>query len=53
MIEETDSVMVKKSGETLSEETMLWSSLLPENSIYSFNIVANNFLRYHIGVMKF
>lgn len=44
--------MVKKFGGTLSGGTLIWYSLLPENSIDSFSMLTDSFVRAHEGATK-
>ncbi|XP_019260403.1 PREDICTED: uncharacterized protein LOC109238408 [Nicotiana attenuata] len=50
--DEIESVLLKKFGETLSKGAMIWYHNLPPNSIDSFAILANSFMKAHAGAMK-
>ncbi|XP_075077135.1 uncharacterized protein LOC142163882 [Nicotiana tabacum] len=49
---ETESVLLKKFGETLTRGALMWYSLLPEHSIDSFEMLANSFNKAHVGARK-
>ncbi|XP_016506223.1 uncharacterized protein LOC107824009 [Nicotiana tabacum] len=49
---EIESVLLKIFGETLTRGTLTWYSLLPENSIYSFEMLADSFIKAHAGARK-
>ncbi|XP_070056467.1 uncharacterized protein [Nicotiana tomentosiformis] len=49
---EIESVLLKKFGETLTRGALTWYSLLPEHSIYSFEMLANSFIKAHAGAKK-
>lgn len=49
---EAESVMVKKFEETLSGGALVWYSLLPENSIDPFSMLADSFIMAHAGAKK-
>nr|XP_009763035.1 PREDICTED: uncharacterized protein LOC104214999 [Nicotiana sylvestris] len=50
--DEIESVLLKKSGETLSKGTMIWYYNLPHNSIDSFAMLADSFVKAHAGAIK-
>ncbi|XP_070056788.1 uncharacterized protein [Nicotiana tomentosiformis] len=47
-----ESVLLKVFGETLTKGALTRYSLLPENSIDSFEILANSFIKAHGGARK-
>ncbi|XP_070039084.1 uncharacterized protein [Nicotiana tomentosiformis] len=49
---EIESVLLKKFGETLSKGSMIWYHNLPPNSIDSFAMLANSFVKAHTGTIK-
>ncbi|XP_070015783.1 uncharacterized protein [Nicotiana sylvestris] len=51
-IQEIESFLVKKFGETLAKGALTWYSLLPENSINSFAELADSFIKAHLGAQK-
>nr|XP_009619764.1 uncharacterized protein LOC104111715 [Nicotiana tomentosiformis] len=50
--QEIESVLVKRFGETLKKGVLTWYSLLPENSIDSFAVLTNSFIKAHSGAQK-
>ncbi|XP_070010518.1 uncharacterized protein [Nicotiana sylvestris] len=50
--QEIESVLVKKFGETLTKGALTWYSLLPENSINSFDELADSLIKAHSGSQK-
>ncbi|XP_070006040.1 uncharacterized protein [Nicotiana sylvestris] len=50
--DETESVLLKKFGETLSKGAMIWYYNLPYNSIDSFAMLADSFIKAHAGAIK-
>ncbi|XP_070045653.1 uncharacterized protein [Nicotiana tomentosiformis] len=50
--DEIESVLLKKFEETLSKEAMIWYHNLPPNSIDSFSMVADDFVKAHVGAIK-
>ncbi|XP_019261851.1 PREDICTED: uncharacterized protein LOC109239724 [Nicotiana attenuata] len=49
---EIESVLLKKFGETLSIGEMIWYQKLPQNSIDSFAILTNDFVKAHAEAIK-
>ncbi|XP_070030004.1 uncharacterized protein [Nicotiana sylvestris] len=49
---EIESVLLKKFGETLSKGSMIWYHNLPPNSIDSFAMFADSFVKVHAGAIK-
>ncbi|XP_070042702.1 uncharacterized protein [Nicotiana tomentosiformis] len=49
---EIESVLLKKFGETLSKGVMIWYHNLPPNSIDSFAMLADSFVKAHAGAIK-
>ncbi|XP_070050024.1 uncharacterized protein [Nicotiana tomentosiformis] len=49
---EIESVLLKEFGETLSKGAMIWYHNLPPNSIDSFGILADAFLKAHADSIK-
>ncbi|XP_059281285.1 uncharacterized protein LOC132034979 [Lycium ferocissimum] len=50
--DERESVLLKKFGETLSKGVMIWYHNLPEHSIDSFAMLADAFVKAHVGAIK-
>ncbi|XP_060210931.1 uncharacterized protein LOC132637936 [Lycium barbarum] len=50
--DERESVLLKKFGETLSKGAMIWYGNLPEHSIDSFSMLADAFVKTHVGAIK-
>ncbi|XP_070015020.1 uncharacterized protein [Nicotiana sylvestris] len=50
--DEIESVLLKKFGDILSKEAMIWYHNLPPNSIDSFAMLANLFVKAYAGVIK-
>ncbi|XP_019257759.1 PREDICTED: uncharacterized protein LOC109235973 [Nicotiana attenuata] len=50
--DETESVLLKKIGETLSKGEMILYHNLPPNSIDSFAMLADSFVKEHAGAIK-
>ncbi|XP_070014074.1 uncharacterized protein [Nicotiana sylvestris] len=50
--DEIESVLLKNFGETLSKGAMIWYHNFPSNSIDSFAMLADSFVKAHIGVIK-
>ncbi|XP_060187641.1 uncharacterized protein LOC132616897 [Lycium barbarum] len=50
--DERGSVLLKKFGETLSKGAMIWYHNLPEHSIDSFAMLADAFVKAHVGAIK-
>ncbi|XP_070047237.1 uncharacterized protein [Nicotiana tomentosiformis] len=50
--DEIESVLLKKFGETLSKGAMIWYYNLPPNSIDSFAMLADSFVKAHAGAIK-
>ncbi|XP_060216577.1 uncharacterized protein LOC132644048 [Lycium barbarum] len=50
--DERESVLLKKFGETLSKGAIIWYHNLPENSIDSFSILADAFVKANVGAIK-
>ncbi|XP_070019889.1 uncharacterized protein [Nicotiana sylvestris] len=50
--DEIESVLLKKFGETLSKGAMIWYHKLPSNSIDSFAMLADSFVKAHAGAIK-
>ncbi|XP_075086104.1 uncharacterized protein LOC142168842 [Nicotiana tabacum] len=50
--QDIESVLVKKFGETLTKGALTWYSLLPKNSIDSFDELADLFIKAHSGAQK-
>ncbi|XP_070009615.1 uncharacterized protein [Nicotiana sylvestris] len=49
---EIESVLLKKFRETLSKGAMIWYHNLPPNSIDSFAMLADSFVKAHAGAIK-
>ncbi|XP_070034677.1 uncharacterized protein [Nicotiana tomentosiformis] len=49
---EIESVLLKKFGETLSKRAMIWYHNLPPNSINSFVMPVDSFVKEHAGAIK-
>ncbi|XP_075103608.1 uncharacterized protein LOC142178178 [Nicotiana tabacum] len=49
---EIESVLLKKFGETLARGALTWYSMLPKHSIDSFEILADYFIKAHVGARK-
>ncbi|XP_070055025.1 uncharacterized protein [Nicotiana tomentosiformis] len=50
--DEIESELLKKFGETLSKGAMIWYHNLPPNSIDSFAMLADSFVKAHAGAIK-
>ncbi|XP_070030827.1 uncharacterized protein [Nicotiana sylvestris] len=50
--DEIESILLKKFGETLSKVAMMWYHNLPLNSMDSFAMLADSFVKPHTGVIK-
>lgn len=50
--DEIESVLLKKFGETLSKGAKIWYHILPPNSISSFAMLADSFVKAHAGAIK-
>ncbi|XP_070026686.1 uncharacterized protein [Nicotiana sylvestris] len=50
--DEIESVLLKKIGETLSKGEMIWYHNLPPNSIDSFTMLTDLFVKAHTGAKK-
>ncbi|XP_070005964.1 uncharacterized protein [Nicotiana sylvestris] len=50
--DEIESILLKKFGEILSKGAMIWYHNLPPNSIDSFAMLADSFIKAHAGVIK-
>ncbi|XP_070029027.1 uncharacterized protein [Nicotiana sylvestris] len=50
--DEIESVLLKKFGETFSKEAMMWYHNLAPNSIDSFSILVDSFIKAHAGAIK-
>nr|XP_009785873.1 PREDICTED: uncharacterized protein LOC104234076 [Nicotiana sylvestris] len=50
--DEIESVLLKKFGETLLKGAMIWYHNLPPNSIDSFAMLADAFMKVHAGAIK-
>ncbi|XP_070006893.1 uncharacterized protein [Nicotiana sylvestris] len=50
--DEIESVLLKTFGETLSKGAMIWYHNLPPNSIDSFFMLADSFVKAHAGTIK-
>ncbi|XP_070020417.1 uncharacterized protein [Nicotiana sylvestris] len=50
--DEIESVLLKKFGETLSKEAMIWYHNVAPNSIDSFAMLANSFIKAHTSAIK-
>ncbi|XP_070054981.1 uncharacterized protein [Nicotiana tomentosiformis] len=50
--DEIESVLLKTFGETLSKGAMIWYHNLPPNSIDSFAMLADAFVKAHTGAIK-
>ncbi|XP_070032717.1 uncharacterized protein [Nicotiana tomentosiformis] len=50
--DEIESVLLKKFGETLSKGAMIWYHNLPPNSIDSFAMLSDSFMKAHARVIK-
>ncbi|XP_070042759.1 uncharacterized protein [Nicotiana tomentosiformis] len=51
--DEIESVLLKKFEETLSNGAMIWYHNLPPNSIDSFAMLTDSFIKAHAGAIKF
>ncbi|XP_075101961.1 uncharacterized protein LOC142177379 [Nicotiana tabacum] len=49
---EIESVLLKKFGEARTKGALTWYSLLPENSIDSFQMLVDSFIKAHAGARK-
>ncbi|XP_075101999.1 uncharacterized protein LOC142177409 [Nicotiana tabacum] len=49
---EIESVFLKQFGETHMRGALTWYSLLPEDSIDSFEMLADSFIKAHVGARK-
>nr|XP_009769972.1 PREDICTED: uncharacterized protein LOC104220739 [Nicotiana sylvestris] len=50
--DEIESVLLKKFRETLSKREMIWYHSLPPNSIDSFTMLDDSFVKVHAGAIK-
>ncbi|XP_070049438.1 uncharacterized protein [Nicotiana tomentosiformis] len=50
--DEIESILLKKFRETLSKGAMIWYHNLPPNSIDSFAMLADSFIKAHVGAIK-
>ncbi|XP_070052012.1 uncharacterized protein [Nicotiana tomentosiformis] len=50
--DEIESVLLKKFGKTLSKRAIIWNHNLPPNSIDSFAMLADYFVKEHAGAIK-
>ncbi|XP_070057391.1 uncharacterized protein [Nicotiana tomentosiformis] len=50
--DEIESVLLKKFGESLSKRAMIWYHNLPPNSIDSFAMLANPFVKPYAGALN-
>ncbi|XP_070038096.1 uncharacterized protein [Nicotiana tomentosiformis] len=50
--DEIESVLLKKFEETLAKGAMIWYHNLPPNSIDSFAMLADSFIKAHAGAIK-
>ncbi|XP_070029209.1 uncharacterized protein [Nicotiana sylvestris] len=50
--DEIESVLLKKFGETLSKGAIIWYHNLPPNSIDSFAMLVDSFVKAHAGAIK-
>ncbi|XP_070046301.1 uncharacterized protein [Nicotiana tomentosiformis] len=50
--DEIESVLLKTIGEILSKGAMIWYHNLPPNSIESFSMLADSFVKAHAGAIK-
>ncbi|XP_070042476.1 uncharacterized protein [Nicotiana tomentosiformis] len=50
--DEIEFVLLKKFGETLSKGEKIWYHNLPPNSIDSFVMLADSFIKVHTGAIK-
>nr|XP_009775898.1 PREDICTED: uncharacterized protein LOC104225734 [Nicotiana sylvestris] len=50
--DEIESVLLKFFGKTSSKGAMIWYHNLPPNSIDSFSMLANSFVKAHVGAIK-
>ncbi|XP_070036132.1 uncharacterized protein [Nicotiana tomentosiformis] len=50
--DEIESVLLKKFGESLSKGAMIWYHNLPPNSIDSFAMLVDAFVKAHAGAIK-
>ncbi|XP_070032231.1 uncharacterized protein [Nicotiana tomentosiformis] len=50
--DEIESVLLKKFGKILSKGAMIWCHNLPPNSIDSFSMLADAFVKAHAGAIK-
>ena len=50
--DEIESVLLKKFGETLSNGAMIWYHNLPPNSIDSFVMLADSFVKAYARAIK-
>ncbi|XP_070050529.1 uncharacterized protein [Nicotiana tomentosiformis] len=49
---EIESILLKKFRDTLTRGALTWYSMLPEHSIDSFEMLADSFIKAHIGARK-
>ncbi|XP_070057151.1 uncharacterized protein [Nicotiana tomentosiformis] len=49
---EIESILLKKFGKILTKGALTWYSLLPEHSIDSFEMLADSFIKAHVGARK-
>ncbi|XP_070025587.1 uncharacterized protein [Nicotiana sylvestris] len=50
--DEIESVLLKKFGETLSKRAMMWYHNLASNSMDSFAMLADSFVKAHVSAIK-
>ncbi|XP_070053700.1 uncharacterized protein [Nicotiana tomentosiformis] len=50
--DEIESILLKKFGETLSKGAMIWYHNLPPNSIDSFAMLEDSFVKAYAGAIK-
>ncbi|XP_060182256.1 uncharacterized protein LOC132611917 [Lycium barbarum] len=50
--DKVESMLLKKFDEMLSKGAMTWYSMLPEHSINSFEMLADAFVKAHVGARK-
>ncbi|XP_070013566.1 uncharacterized protein [Nicotiana sylvestris] len=51
--DDIESILLKEFGKTLSKGAMIWYHNLPPNSIDSFAMLADSFVKAHAGDIKF
>ncbi|XP_033514103.1 uncharacterized protein [Nicotiana tomentosiformis] len=49
---EIKSVLLKKFGKTLTKGALTWYSVIPEHSIDTFKMLADSFIKPHVGSRK-